>query len=81
MQISVQIDSNACANARPDRQKTLLSPVFSDRQYRFERETVTTSKLLIGLSLTCVKAGTVYDNLEASTGDSFGLLKGAGIKR
>jgi hypothetical protein len=42
---------------------------------------VTIRKLLIGLSLTRVKADTVHDNLEASTGDSFGLLKGAGIPR
>jgi hypothetical protein len=35
---------------------------------------VTISKLLIGLSLARIKAGTVHDNLEASPCNSFGFL-------
>jgi hypothetical protein len=42
---------------------------------------VTSSKLLVGLSLTGVKGGSVHDNVESSTCDSFSLLKGAGIPR
>lgn len=81
MQVSVQIQSSTCANAPPQGQKLWLNPTFSNRQHRLERKPVTTSKLLIGLSLTRVKGDTVDDNIETSTCNGFGLLKGSRILR
>jgi hypothetical protein len=58
-----------------------LKSVFANGQHRPEREAVTISKPLIGFSLTQVKGGTVHDNLEACTCNSFGLFQCAGIQR
>jgi hypothetical protein len=58
-----------------------LKSVFANRKHRPEREAVTSGKLLVGLSLTSVKGGSVHHNLESDTCDSFSLLKGTGIPR